>query len=118
MHEFSICENLVNIVVSETEKLGPGQVRLVSAMVVVGDLRQIVPDYLKQAYEILTKDTVAEGSALEISSAPVAFRCENCGWQGEISKHEFRCRACSSSRVEIVGGMELYLKNLEVETDD
>jgi len=118
MHEFSICQSLVEAVVAELDKVGPDPVRLLKTRVVVGGLRQVVPENLKQAYEILTKDTIAEGSALEVKPAPIIGRCEDCGWQGELPRCEFFCQACGSNKAEIVGGMELYLDNMEIETEE
>lgn len=118
MHEFSICQSLVEVVIGEMKKVSSGPVHLVKACVVIGRLRQIVPEYLQQAYEILTKDTIAEGSALEVKPAPIIGRCEDCGWQGELPRCEFFCQACGSSKAEIVGGMELYLDNMEIETEE
>lgn len=118
MHEFSICQSLVDAVVDEMRKIGPGPVRLLKTRVVVGDLRQVVPEFLEQAYKILTKDTIAENSALEIERLPVSGRCEDCGWCGEMPMGKFGCQACGSARAEIVGGRELYLDNLEIEEEE
>lgn len=117
MHEFSICQTLVDTVVDEINKIDSKPVRLLKTRVVVGELRQIVPEYLKQAYEILTKDTVADGSTIEIKAIPISGRCEDCGWQGEMPKIEFYCRSCGSNKAEIVGGRELYLESLEIVED-
>ena len=116
MHEFSICKGLVDAVVGEMAKLDPPPVRLVKARVVVGSMRQIVPEYLEEAYGILTKDTIAEGSTLEIKNVEIQGKCEECGWQGDIKSCDFSCPDCKSDKTEVAGGMELYLDNLEVET--
>ncbi len=78
MHEFAICENLVKCVVSEMaeREVASGQLR--TARVVAGGLRQIVPAYMAQAYEVLTKDTPAEGSVLELKAVPVTGSCRDC----------------------------------------
>ena len=115
MHEFSIGQTLVKAVLAELDKPDRNTPTLLKACVVVGALRSIVPEYLEQAYGVLTKDTAAEGSLLEVRIAPVAGKCEDCGWRGEMSRGDFTCRSCGSSRAEIVGGKELYLDHLEVE---
>jgi len=115
MHEFSICQSLVDAVVDEMRKIDPKPARLLKTRVVIGKLRQVVPEFLEQAYKILTKDTIAADSALEIECLPVSGRCEDCGWCGEMPVGKFGCQACGSVRAEIVGGRELYLDNLEIE---
>jgi hydrogenase nickel incorporation protein HypA/HybF len=116
MHELSICQSLVDAVLAELTKLD-SNVRLRTTRVVVGGLRQVVPEYLQQAYEVLTKETPAQGSALEVKNTPVIGQCEDCGWQGELSKGGFACRKCASPSAQITGGMELYLESLEIEED-
>jgi len=118
MHEFSICESLVDMVVAEMKKLGPGPTRLVKAKVVVGKLRNIVPEFLQQAYEVLTRETPAEGSVIEVVVAPLTGKCEECGWSGSMTADSFRCAGCGSFRAELTGGKELYLEHIEVEQDE
>jgi len=117
MHELSICQRIVDAVAAEMDKLPAGHGRLLKASVVVGGLRQIVPEYLSDAYAILAKDTVAEASSLEITTVPISGKCEECGWQGQMEKTNFACGSCGSARAEIVGGMELYLDSLEIEEE-
>jgi hydrogenase nickel incorporation protein HypA/HybF len=117
MHEFSICQGIVDAVVEEMGKLDPAP-RLVKTRVVVGALRQVVPDYLTFAYETLTKGTPAEGSALEIVPSPAGVKCRKCTWSGEMQRVGFQCGACGSLDVEVTGGADLYLDSLEVETDE
>lgn len=117
MHELSICQGIVDAVVSETAKLNPPAKRVIRVRIVVGKLRQLVPSYMQDAYLLLTKDTLAQGSALDIRVEPVTGLCPLCGWKGELSPSNCTCGACGSDRTEVSGGLELYLENIEVETD-
>lgn len=118
MHEFSLCQEIVTAVLSEMEKVG-SPCRLIKTTVTAGKLRQIVPEYLTFAYETLTKDTIAEGSTLEVEVVPIVVTCRECGWSGEVEgEYFFHCVECKSNRVEIKSGKELYLKSLEVEKDE
>jgi hydrogenase nickel incorporation protein HypA/HybF len=118
MHEFSICSDIVNAILSEYKKISPRPKRLISVQIVVGKLHQIVPESLQMAYEILTKDTVAANSNLNIVFVPVVCRCSECLHEDEIEYPFFLCKHCSSSNLITVKGKELYLKNLEVEYDE
>ena len=115
MHEFSVCQGLVKAILSELKKLDPPNPKLVKASVVIGRLRQIVPETLQSAYEALTKETVIAGSGVEIINAPILAKCPKCKWEGEIKKNDFCCGKCGCGEVELSGGMELYLNNLTVE---
>ena len=118
MHEFSIGEGLIDAVLSEMEQVSPPVRRLLKTRVVVGAMRQVVPEYLAFAYESLAKGTPAEGSALDIIPAPVSVKCRQCEWQGESANPSFQCGKCESYDLNIEGGTELYLESLEVEQDE
>ena len=85
--------------------------------VVAGQQHQIVPDALVFAYELLTRDTPAAGSRLELRIRPLEARCPSCGWQGALEPPVFLCGACGQGGIELLGGNELYLESLEVARD-
>ena len=119
MHEFSICEDLITAILEELDKVDcRGRVTLLKARVVVGKLRQVVPDNLAFAYEVLGKEAGISGSKLEIVERPITAKCKECGWQGEIRDSLFMCARCESMNIEQLSGSELYLENLEVSTDE
>ena len=116
MHEFGIGEELVAAVVAELAHYAPA--RLTRVRVVVGGLRQIVPDNLAFAYEVLSRDTPAAGSMLEIVELLLRGQCADCGWEGELHGAVFQCAACEAFNIRTLGGMELYLDALELEEDE
>lgn len=118
MHEFAIGENIVRAAVEGFERASPRPRALRAARVVVGGLHQVVPDNLHMAYEVLSRGTPIEGSRLELRHVPVTARCRRCGWSGEITVPLFACGACASGEIDVLTGKELYLENLEVESDD
>ena len=115
MHEFSICSRIVDAALDEFRRLPTPPRRLCKVRVVVGQLHQIVPDYLASAYDVLTRDTVAEGSEIEVVGMPVGGRCRSCDWDGELELPIFRCCRCGSFDLQVNGGSELYLDHMEVE---
>jgi len=115
MHEFSICQSLVAAVLAELKKNPTRAKRLKKANVVAGQYHRLVPAGLKFAYEILAKNTPAEGSKLSIKTAPLKLKCNQCGWRGATRDIVFLCRKCKKADVEIIGGKELYLESIELE---
>jgi len=116
MHEFSMCQTIVNTALVELKKHPAA--RLKKVRVVVGRRHAVVPGNLRFAYEVLTRDTPAEGSVLAIRTVPVTGRCRRCGWRGRIQGFRYLCSACEHGDLEITGGNELYLESLEVETHE
>ena len=117
MHEFSIGESLVRAIGEELDQRDNAG-RLVRARVVVGLMRQIVPENLQMAFEVLTRDTAMAGAELELVSKPVIVDCRQCEWKGAIKPPVFMCGECGSGDVDVVSGMELYLDQLEVEDNE
>ena len=117
MHEFSIGQRIVDAVLEELARLDPPANRLSKTRVVLGELHQIVPDYLISAYGLLIEGTPLAGSELELVLAPVIGRCRACGWEGRMDVPLFRCGQCRSLDVDMIGGKELHLDHLEVVTD-
>ena len=114
MHEYSICQNIVNIACEELKKIEQDNVRLFKMRVKVGKLHAIINENLIMAYDILTQNTALQGSKLEIISIPVVAECKDCGYQNQIKDNLFICRQCESGSLEIIKGKELYIENLEV----
>ena len=67
MHEISICQSLVSVVLDELTQRAIGPGRLQRVRVVAGQLHQLVPDSLTFAYELLTRDTPAATSVRRTS---------------------------------------------------
>lgn len=117
MHEFSICENLVRVIVAEIGRLGADgrPRRLLKARVVCGCLQGMVPESLQLAYELLTKDTPAQGSSLDVVIAPAVCECRECGWKGAVKAQFIVCGRCGTPDVMLTSGKEIYLDSLEIE---
>ncbi|MDP8217175.1 MAG: hydrogenase maturation nickel metallochaperone HypA [Candidatus Theseobacter exili] len=115
MHEFSICQSLVDMALNEIKKIEPAPVRVIKVIVVIGGLRQIILEQLQFAYDVLIKDTIAEGSVLEVEYIPVCGKCKECGWEGFLEVPVMLCVECGEASVDITSGKELYLKQVEID---
>jgi hydrogenase nickel incorporation protein HypA/HybF len=105
MHELSIADAILRI--ADTHAGGR---RIESVEVRIGRLRQVVPDALRFAFELL-----APGVALEIEEVPAAGVCRTCGAQSELPGFPLACAACGSLDVELVRGEELLVDALTME---
>jgi hydrogenase nickel incorporation protein HypA/HybF len=118
MHELSLAHNLVDAVMGEWERIDPPPRRLIAARVALGQLRQVVPEYLVSAYEVLVRGTPLDGSRLDVRICPWRARCRACGWSGERTRIEALCPACGGFELETLSGEELCLEKLEIEVPD
>ncbi len=115
MHEFSICENIIKIALTEAEHSDSLPKRILKTVIVVGALHQIINHNLQFGYKILSEGTLAEGSILEIITEEIKIVCKECLEENIIEGDIFICPSCSSGRIEVTAGKSLYLKDLEVE---
>lgn len=119
MHELAICQGLVTSILGELSARGIPHGNLRKAVVAAGVLHQIVPDCMTTYYEALTQDTIAAGSTLELRFLPATGRCNRCEWQGTLTHLPLQCcEQCGSADLKLLTGRELYLDQLEIETDE
>jgi hydrogenase nickel incorporation protein HypA/HybF len=112
VHELAIAEAVVAIV----ERHAAGRtVRRVELR--VGYLRQVVPDALTFAFELITEGTRLEGAELAIEEVPARGSCRGCGAETTMTWFPLQCGQCGGLDVELMAGEELLVDALELEDD-
>src|SRR4051794_31481630 len=110
MHELSIASAVVEIASRHANG------RTVSRVdVKVGWLRQVVPDSLQFAFELITADTELEGAELVLEVVPARVRCKTCAAETELNQFPAHCGACGGFDVDVTAGEELLVDSIEVE---
>jgi hydrogenase nickel incorporation protein HypA/HybF len=112
MHELSIADAVVQIVSRHADGRRVTRVELK-----VGHLRQVVPDALDFAFELVAQGTEAEGAELVMEEVPANARCRVCGARSDLTGFPAYCTACGSLDVEVTGGDELLVEALELEDE-
>ena len=105
MHELSIADAVVTI----AREHARGR-RVTSIEVKIGHLRQVVPDALEFAFELVAAGTEVEGATLEVVHVPVRVRCARCDAESEAPEFPLTCSKCGSLDVEVVAGDELRVE--------
>jgi hydrogenase nickel incorporation protein HypA/HybF len=112
MHEGAIAAAIIqNILeVREQEKIGS----LKTATVLIGRMHHVVPEVLQNHFRILKKEyPPLAKTKLIIEIAPIKITCRACGKETPIETPAFTCSACASIDIEITGGREMHLKEVE-----
>jgi len=112
MHEMSIAQSILDIVLEVARKEGARQV--VSIKIQAGAMRGIVPEQLQFCMEFLTRETAAEGARLEVETIPVHGLCRQCRTKFNVEGFSFICPKCEGSEIDTLSGMELNVKEIEV----
>jgi hydrogenase nickel incorporation protein HypA/HybF len=110
MHELSVTQSILDIALRNAGTRKIKQVNLV-----IGQFSSIVDDSVQFYWEIITKDTSAEGSLLHFERIPGEMTCQNCGHTFRPTGETFDCPACSSTFVKISKGEEFQVDSIDVE---
>jgi hydrogenase nickel incorporation protein HypA/HybF len=112
MHELSIAQAIADIALRHAA----GR-RVARVEVQVGHLRQVVPDALTFAFELVTAGTALDGAELAIEDVEAVARCRVCGADTQQDGFPMRCGECSALDLEVVRGEELLVDALELEEE-
>ena len=112
MHEFGIMQEMARIAVEQAEAAEAERVHVIRLR--VGRLAGVVPEAMQFAHEVVVEGTIAEGSRLEIETAPIRCYCESCRKEFETDQTLFQCPDCGAVSRDVRGGRELEMVNMEV----
>ncbi|MEW6092920.1 MAG: hydrogenase maturation nickel metallochaperone HypA [Chloroflexota bacterium] len=112
MHELSVTESILEIALRHAQESNAK--RITDLYLVIGQLSSIVDDSVQFYWDIISKDTPAEGAQLHFQRIPARLACLECGHEyspeGDLS-----CPACHSARVKVIAGKEFRLDAMDVE---
>lgn len=112
MHEVSVAERMLEIVLEAAEGNGGGRVR--SARLLLGALSCVEPETLRFAFDIACRGTLAEGCRLEVIAVPARLRCRSCKGEHEGELLE-PCPLCHEVGFEVLQGRELRIDTVDLE---
>ena len=112
MHEMALSESILQILEEQARVQGFSRVRRVRLE--VGALSCVEPEALRFHFEVVTRGSLAEGADLEILPVPGSGWCLPCQRPVEVHSALDACPHCGGYQVEVTGGEELQVKDLEV----
>ncbi len=113
MHEFSVAQNIVEIVTGSFRNSGAK--KIVSVEIDVGTLSGVIIDALEFAMNSAKKESPIENAIVKINDIQAKAKCNECKKEFELSDFFSICTYCSSTNFEIIKGKELKVKSIEVE---
>lgn len=112
MHEMSLCEGILQILEEQAKQQHFTQVKAVHLE--VGVLAGVELSSLEFSYDIVMKDSLAQGSRLILHEKSASAWCMQCMQTVEIKKHGEACPCCQSFQLQINTGEEFRITELEV----
>jgi hydrogenase nickel incorporation protein HypA/HybF len=113
MHELSVTESILEISLRHARDASAK--KITNLYLVIGQLASIVDDSVQFYWEIISKDTIAEGSILHFRRLPTKFECLECTHQFIPDKDQFSCPNCKSERVKVISGDEFFMEAIDIE---
>ena len=112
MHEMSLAEGVLQII-EDAARSQPFS-RVAAVMLEIGQLSSVEPEAMRFCFDAVTRGTVAEGARLEIMEIPGMGWCLKCGKNVPMETRHDPCPDCGRFQLEITGGTEMRVKELEV----
>lgn len=113
MHELVVTEEVLRLVLSETEKAGADRVAAVN--LALGELSPVVRESVEFYWEFLSRATPAEGAPLRFRLVPALARCLGCGRVYRPQSRDYRCPKCGELFADLLEGEEFRVESIEVE---
>ena len=114
MHEASLVRSLlqqVNDLLIEHDGQSVEAIRIE-----MGPLSGVERLLVEIAFEQQVDDTPCRGATLHVEEVPLSTICRNCNHEFNIERFRFVCPACDSNHVQITGGEEFGVLDMDVET--
>ena len=109
----SIAESVLQII-EDTAKT-EGYARVNAVWLEIGQLAGVEKESLRFCFDVVTRDSVAQDARLEIVETAGRGWCMECARSVAVTARYEPCPNCGSFQIEVTGGEELRIKELEVE---
>lgn len=111
MHEMSTMVRLVNQAAKVMEEQHLSSIRQMS--VEVGEMTDILPEYLYKYFPEAIRNTPLEGSELVVRTVPAKAQCLDCGTIFHPSReNDYKCPSCHGIRCRILEGRSVVLAQI------
>jgi hydrogenase nickel incorporation protein HypA/HybF len=116
MHELSLCEDLMDQVLTIAKAHHAEKV--VRIIVRIGPLSGVESLLLESAFSISRAGTLAEEAEFLTEVLPIRILCNSCGVESEAVVNNLVCGSCGGYNTKLLSGDELILARVELENAD
>ena len=112
MHEMAICEAIRGVL--EDQARSQGFTRVERVTLAIGALSGVEIEALRFGFDVAMRGSLAEQADLAIEAVPGAAWCMPCAANVAIPDRLAPCPACGSYQLQVTGGEEMTIRELEV----
>ena len=114
MHELTITESLLEIALRHAKNANAN--RITDLYMVIGELSSVIDDSVQFYWDIIAKDTPAEGATLHFQRNPTEILCLDCEFKYHPLNNQMACPNCESININILSGDEFFLESINIES--
>jgi hydrogenase nickel incorporation protein HypA/HybF len=113
MHEMSLAEGVLQLIedASRQQRFS----RCTTVWLEIGQLAGVEVEAMKFCFDAVTRNTLAENAHLEVVTTPGTGWCMSCAATVPMAESIGACPTCGGYQVQVTGGTEMRVKELEVE---
>ena len=116
MHELSVTEGILNLVLEHANKAGASKVTSIN--LVIGRLSSLVDDSVQFYWDMISENTICVGAKLVFDRRQAVLKCNDCQKEYTIEQELQPCPNCKGYNIVIVKGEEFYLDSIEIEKEE
>lgn len=113
MHELPVTESILEIAIRNAKNANA--TRIININIVIGQLATIVDESIQFYWDIISKDTIAEGAKLTFNRISAEMLCLSCNYRFAPDGINYQCPKCGSFQVKVSAGDEFYLDTIDIE---
>jgi len=117
MHEMSLVRKVVDMVLDECE--GRDVIKVSLVHLTIGDMYDVVEEFVPGLFRHLARGTVAEDAEVVITRMPITAICSKCGFVILVDVHDestWECPQCHArGDYRLNTGREFFIDSIEVE---
>ena len=113
MHELPVTQAILKIALKHANEADAK--RIENIHIVMGELSTNVDDSVQFYWDIIAKDTLAEGAKLHFRRVPAELQCMACFEKYHPDGDELLCPKCGSVGAKIIAGEEFYVEAIDID---
>ncbi len=112
MHEATLAENILNIALEAAKQNQAAKIFKIG--LTLGEMAGVEVEALTLSFDVLKKNTPADGAELAIKRVPISAVCNKCGKIFQLESYNFFCPACDGILI-LQSGRELLVDFVDCE---
>lgn len=114
MHELAITKSILNIALESAENAHAKKINKIK--IAAGEMTGYVPACVQEYFDVISRETIAEGAELEFVKVEATALCRDCGSETALHGFKFVCGHCGGQNLKLIHGREFLVDSIDIDT--